>query len=154
MSTPQPFRVLPRVTEENQHFWTGGEREELCFLQCAPCGEWIHPPAPICPACLSTEVAPQVSSGRGVIHAFTINRQLWYPDLDPPYVVAIIELADQPGLRLTTNLVGTDPEDVAIGQAVKVLFEKYGDGEDAVWLPFFEQDLTANLTDSAAVAFV
>ena len=154
MSTPQPFRVLPRVTEENQHFWTGGERDELCFLQCAPCGEWIHPPAPICPACLSTEVAPQVSSGKGVVHAFTINRQLWYPDLDPPYVVAIVELADQPGLRLTTNLVGVDPEDIAIGQAVHVVFEKYGEGEDAVWLPFFEINPTADLSDSTPVALV
>ena len=57
------------------------------------------------------------------------------PGFNPPYVVAIVELEEQPGLRLTTNVVGCEPEDVEIGMAVKVVFEDVGDD---VFLPLFE----------------
>ena len=73
-------------------------------------------------------------SGDAVVHTYTVNWQPWYPNLDPPYVVAIVELPEQEGLRLTTNIVGCEPDDVRIGMPVHVVFEEY----DGVWLPFFE----------------
>jgi acetyl-CoA acetyltransferase/uncharacterized OB-fold protein len=131
---PRPFRVLPAVTPDNEHFWLGGAEGELRFLRCQACQWWIHPPSPVCPVCLSRDIRPEVASGLGRVHTFTVNWQAWYPNLDPPYVVAIIDLDDQPGLRLTTNLVGIDPDDVVIGMRVRVVFEEW----DGVWLPFFE----------------
>ncbi|MEJ5255820.1 MAG: OB-fold domain-containing protein [Acidimicrobiales bacterium] len=132
--TDRPFRVLPRVTEQNEHFWRGGAHGELRFLRCQRCGYWIHPPAPICPECLSRDLAPEATSGRAVVHTYTVNEQPWIPTLDPPYVVAIVELPEQEGLRLTTNIVNCDPYEVTIGMEVRVTFEEYDD----VWLPFFE----------------
>ncbi len=129
----RPFRVLPRVTAANEHFWTGGADGELRILTCRGCGYRIHPPAPVCPRCLGREVAPEALSGRGVVHTFTVNCQPWYPHLDPPYVVAIVALEEQDDLRLTTNLVDVDPDDVRIGMPVEVVFEPYDD----VWLPLF-----------------
>jgi uncharacterized protein len=134
MGDDKPFRVLPRVTDQNEHFWRGGADGALRFLRCQACGYWIHPPAPVCPGCLSREVAPEAVSGQATVHTFTVNHQAWIPTLDPPYVVAIVELPEQPGLRLTTNIVGCDPDDVFIGMSVVVTFEEYED----VWLPFFE----------------
>ena len=130
----KPFRVLPRVDDENEHFWTGGEAGELRFLRCQDCGWWIHPPSPICAECLSRNIAVEAASGRGVVHTFTVNHQPWIPGFDPPYVVAIVELVEQAGLRLTTNIVGIAPEDVTFGMEVQVTFEQYDD----VWLPMFE----------------
>ena len=49
-------------------------------------------------------------------------------------MVAIVELPEQEGLRLTTNLVNCALEDVRIGMPVRVLFEQWED----VWLPLFE----------------
>jgi acetyl-CoA acetyltransferase/uncharacterized OB-fold protein len=132
-SEVRPFRVLPAVTPENEHFWSGGADGELRILRCQSCGWWIHPPSPICPVCLGKELQPEATTGRGVIHTFTVNWQPWYPNLDPPYVIAIVELDDQPGLRLTTNLLGVEPDDVSIGMPVEVTFEDW----DGVWLPFF-----------------
>ena len=63
-------------------------------------------------------------SGRGVVHTYTVNHQPWYPGLDPPYVVAIVALPEQEGLRLTTNIVGCAPDDVRIGMPVRVTFER------------------------------
>jgi uncharacterized OB-fold protein len=133
-AAPQPFRLLPRLTDDTRHYWTGGADGELRFRRCADCGYWIHPPSPRCPACLSKNLTIDAVSGEGVIHAFTVNHQPWYPGLDPPYVVAIVELPEQPGLRVTTGIVGTDPADVRIDLPVRVRFEQYED----VWLPFFE----------------
>jgi uncharacterized OB-fold protein len=85
---------------------------------------------------LSTDLAPEATSGRAVVHTYTVNHQPWYPGLDPPYVVAIVALPEQEGLRLTTNIVGCTPADVRIGLPVRVNFERYDD----VWLPMFEPD--------------
>jgi uncharacterized OB-fold protein len=46
---------------------------------------------------------------------------------DAPYVVALVELEEQPGLRLTTNIVGCQVDDVTIGMPVVVEFEDRGD---------------------------
>ncbi len=134
----QPFRVLPRVDDANRHYWTGGEHGELRILRCDTCGTWVHPPAPICPnrACLGRSLTPQATSGTATLHTYTVNHQPWYPGLDPPYVIAIVELPEQEGLRITTSLVGVDPEEVRIGMPLRVVFEQYDD----VWLPFFEPD--------------
>ena len=132
--TDKPFRVLPRVTPENEHFWTGGRDGKLRFLRCQSCGYWLHPPSPICPRCLSRELAPEDASGEATVHTFTVNHQPWYPGLDPPYVIAIVELPEQEGLRLTTNIVGCPPEDVTVGMPVRVVFDEYED----VFLPMFE----------------
>lgn len=127
-------RPLPLLTPENRAFWTGGEHGKLMIARCTPCGHWIHPPSPICPKCRAREVAPQAASGFGVVATYTINMQPWRPTLAVPYVVAIVELDEQPALRLTTNLVRIAPERVRIGQRVKVVFEQHED----VWLPLFE----------------
>jgi acetyl-CoA acetyltransferase/uncharacterized OB-fold protein len=143
----RPFRVLPAVGPDNEHFWLGGAEGELRILRCRSCGWWIHPPSPVCPICLSKDVAPKATSGRAVVHTFTVNWQPWYPNLDPPYVVAIVDLPEQDGLRLTTNLVGVEPDDVRIGMPVRVVFEEW----DGVWLPFFEPDPDAPLDAPATV---
>jgi len=129
-----PFRILPEVTAENEHFWRGGARNELCFLRCRQCRTWIHPPAPVCPRCLAKDLAVEAVSGRARVVTFTVNHQPWIPGFPPPYVIAIVELPEQAGLRLTTQLVGIPPEDVRIDLEVRVVFERHGD----VYLPLFE----------------
>lgn len=135
---PRPdFRVLPQVTDLNRHFWTGGEHGELRFLRCTACRHWIHPPQPICPACLGRDLAVEAVSGRATVSTFTVNHQRWIPGFEPPYLVAIVELPEQAGLRLTTNLVNCPIDAARIGMPVRVVFEE----RDGVWLPLFEPDV-------------
>ena len=131
----KPFRILPAVTPENEHFWRGGKRGDLCFLRCDACSTFVHPPAPICPSCLGRELTPEAVSGRAHVATYTINHHPWIPGFDPPYVVAIVEIDEQPSLRLMTNIVDCSPDDVAIGMAVEVVFEDVG--EDDIYLPLF-----------------
>ena len=130
------FRVLPVVDASNEHFWTGGAHGELRFLRCRCCRYWIHPPQPICPACLGRTLAVEAASGRARVATFTVNHQRWIPGFEPPYVVAIVELPEQAGLRLTTNLVHCNLDAARIGMDVRVVFEE----RDGVWLPLFEPD--------------
>lgn len=130
-----PPRVLPRLDRLNTPFWTAGFEGELHITRCAACGHWSHPPAPVCRVCWSDDVAPQPTSGRGVVASFTVNHHAWVPTTDPaPYVVALVELTEQPGLRLVTNIVGCAPSEVRIGMPVRVVFEEIDD----VALPLFE----------------
>ena len=135
-----PFRILPALNDRNRAFWTGGEHGELRVLRCRQCGAWIHPPTPICPRDRSKDLAPEATSGRARVASFTINHQPWMPGPELPYVVAIVELDDDPRVRLTTNIVGCRPEEVRIGMAVRVVFEHHADAAGDVWLPLFEPD--------------
>ena len=135
MAEKKPFRVLPQLTPENEHYWRGGERGELTLLRCAACAHFVHPPSPVCPQCLSRELAPAAVSGRATLLTYTVNHHPWVPGFDPPYVFAIVEIEEQVGLRLTTNLIGCEEHEIAIGMALRARFEDLGDG---VFLPLFE----------------
>jgi uncharacterized OB-fold protein len=45
----------------------------------------------------------------------------------------MIELADEPDVRLVSNVVDVAPEDVHVGLTVDVFFEQWDD----VWIPLF-----------------
>jgi len=130
------FRLIPEVTPETEHFWRGGERGELVFLRCESCRNYIHPPSPVCPECLSRELSPEPVSGHGTVATYTVNHQPWNPSVKVPYVIALVEIDEQPSVRLMTNIVGCDPEDVHVGMRVRVKFEE----QDDVYLPLFEPE--------------
>ncbi len=126
------FRVLPTTDEPSSFFWTSGADGTLRFLRCTDCSTIIHPPAPICPRCRGRDAAPAPVSGRGTVHSFTVNHQSWDGTGDV-YVIALVEIDEQPDVRLTTNLVDVDPDAVAIGMPVEVVFEDH----DPVYIPLF-----------------
>ena len=127
---------LPVLTAENRAFWTGGAAGRLLIMRCTMCGRLHHPPAPLCPYCLADAVAPEAVSGRGILASFTINHQRWQPEMRVPFVIGLVELAEQRDIRLTTNIVRQPVDEVRIGQRLRVLFERHED----VWLPLFEPD--------------
>jgi uncharacterized OB-fold protein len=126
------FRLLPRLEPENEFFWTSGADGVLRFLRCAACRTYVHPPSPVCPECLSRDLAPEAVSGRATLVAHTLNVHGWIPGSEP-YLIGLVAIDEQPDVRLTTNLVGVEPEDVTTGMALEVTFEP----NDDVWLPLF-----------------
>jgi len=126
-------RMLPALTPLNEFFWTSGADGRLRVQRCRACGRFGHPPAPVCRSCFSSDLEATPVSGRGRVYTFTVNRQAWSERLTDPYVIAIVELAEQPGLRLLTDIVGCAPADVHVGMPVEVVFEH----DDDVYLPLF-----------------
>lgn len=137
---------MPRLDQENRFFWTSGADGHLRFLRCADCHRFVHPPSPICPECLGRDLSPEVVSGRATVASFTVNQQQWIPGSEH-YVIAWVAIDEQPDVRLTTNLVEIDEDDVEIGMPVKVVFEQVGDD---VYLPLFTPARSAAPAGSAA----
>jgi acetyl-CoA acetyltransferase/uncharacterized OB-fold protein len=136
MTDAQGERPLPQPTIGSEPFWTSGADGRLRIAQCRTCRRYHHPPQPICPTCRSTDVVMTAVSGRAVVAGFTVNHQQWLPRFPPPYVVAVVAIEEDPMTRLTTNIIGCEPDDVAIGMRVRVVFEQQGE----LWIPLFEPE--------------
>jgi uncharacterized OB-fold protein len=128
-------RPKPRLDADNSAFWTGGAQGRLQITRCGNCSSYIHPPRPVCRACLSDNVKPEAVTGTGVIDTFTINYQKWHPAMEVPFVIARVALDGAPGVFLTTNIVGCPVEAVDIGDRVRVTFES----QDGICYPLFER---------------
>ena len=130
-----PLGPLPRPDMDSRFFWESGADGVLRFLQCGACKGFIHPPRPICPACLSEDVSPAPVPGTGTVESFTINRQKWHPALPVPFIIARVAIDGAPGVILTSNVIGCDPEAIDIDDRVEVTFEQ----ADDAWLPLFRK---------------
>jgi acetyl-CoA acetyltransferase/uncharacterized OB-fold protein len=128
-----PGRPLPLITEENEFFWTAGADGQLRLQECKACSALIHPPAPVCRYCRSRDMGVRAVSGRATLVGFTVNHRFSLPGMPAPYLVAQVAIAEDPRVRLTTNIVESEPEHLELGQQVEVVFEQLDD----VWLPLF-----------------
>ncbi|MET0577363.1 MAG: OB-fold domain-containing protein, partial [Ilumatobacteraceae bacterium] len=126
-------RPLPALTEHNRFFWISGQDGRLRFQRCTRCATFRHPPGPICAECRSPDSAAVVVSGQATVLAVTVDHHPWHPDFPPPYAIAIVAIDEDPRVRLTTNVIGCEPDDVSIGMRVQVSFARHED----VWLPLF-----------------
>jgi uncharacterized protein len=61
-----------------------------------------------------------------VVFTHTTNHQQFHPEVAPPYSIALIELAEQSGLRIVANVVDCRPESVRTGMRVEVRLERRG----------------------------
>jgi acetyl-CoA acetyltransferase/uncharacterized OB-fold protein len=129
----QVTRPLPQLTPATEFFWTAGSDSKLRIQECRDCAALIHPPQPICRYCRSQNLGVRDVSGNATLAGFTVNHRFGFPDLPPPYVVAQVAIVEDPRVRLTTNIVECDPDELKLGQAVEVVFDKIED----VWLPLF-----------------
>lgn len=125
MSMPPPID-----DKISSFYWEGAARGELLVQRCASCESYQFPPSVLCERCTSREVVPVAVSGRGSIYAFTILRQAFLPDFaeNLPYAIALVELDDAPGVRLMTNIVEADVDQLSVGDPLEVVFEPRGDG--------------------------
>ena len=134
MQPPSP-RKLPKLEAGSAYFWTSGADGMLRIQRCESCRTYQHPPFPRCSQCGSEDVAPAVVSGQGRVASFTINHEVWLPGLEVPFVFAAVELAEQTGLYVFTNVLAPVGS-VAVDMPVAVSFERHED----VWLPLFRPD--------------
>jgi uncharacterized OB-fold protein len=116
----------PKPDALTQFFWDGVDAHQLMILRCNACGHYIHWPKVVCRFCLSTDLSPAPVSGRGRVATFTQPNQPFHPWFREhmPYVLAVIELEEQPNLTLVSNVVDIPPDDVRVGMPVEVAFRE------------------------------
>src|ERR1700689_4496227 len=129
-------RPLPVVDEQSAPYWHAGADGVLRFVECHACGALLHPPQPVCRYCRSDDLGTADVSGRAIVVGFTVNHQMWDPRFPPPYIVATVAVEEDPRVRLITNLVDADPDEVLVGMRVRARFEHIED----VWIQAFETD--------------
>lgn len=123
------MKPVPEPDDVSAFFWRGASDGTLLVLRCGACTYLSHPPDVSCAKCGAMELTPAPMSGNGEVYSFTIVRQAFDPAFVPevPYVVALVELDEQPGLRMLANIVDIVPDAVDIGMRVEVTFEDRGD---------------------------
>jgi uncharacterized OB-fold protein len=111
-------------------FWQGAAEGQLVMQSCNACGHLQHPPEPICAACLSFDLGSAAVSGKATVYTFCISTQAFHPWFADklPFVLAVVELDEQPGLKMITNIVDIDPDAVKVGDRVEVTFAPFSEG--------------------------
>jgi len=117
----------PDQTPETRDFWGATAAGRLVLAYCDACGTVIWYPKTYCPECGGLSVTWKDASGRGTVYSFSVVHRAPGVFGDAvPFVIAYVELDEGP--RVLTNIVGCDPDQVGIGQAVRVVFCDTGEG--------------------------
>lgn len=111
----------PLAERYEQGFWNAIKEKKLFFQRCGSCGEWMHPPRPVCPKCKSFDLKWEESSGKGKIYSYVVFAHELSPLYRIPYEVVLVEMEDE-NVRIISNMVDTDPRELHIGMPVEVQF--------------------------------
>lgn len=116
----------PQASPLSQPFWDGCRERRLRLQYCPDSGQWVFYPRALDPHSWSTHLQWRDASGRGTVASFIVVHKPGHPAFreDVPYVVALIDLEEGP--RMLSNVVGCAPEQVCIGQAVRVHWVEQG----------------------------
>jgi uncharacterized OB-fold protein len=138
--------LLPELDEQSAPFFEYAAAGELRVQRCASCGTRRMPPRPMCSRCRSFDDEWELLSGRGTIWSFAVPHPPLLPAYSAmaPYNVIVVEVAEDPGIRLDGNLDETpdgpldelDPSTIRIGEPVRAVFPPpIDDGRGPIVLP-------------------
>lgn len=128
-------RPKPLIDTDSQAFWEGVQNQELKLQHCDDCQAYIFYPRLLCPNCFSENLTWRNTSGKGVIHSYTVVHKAMPPfNEETPYVVGIIEL--QEGVRMMSRIEGERSE-IAIDKPVSVVYKQV---DEETILPYFQVD--------------
>jgi len=120
-----------------QPFWEGCARGELLMQRFTASGRYCWPPRPMDPTSRTLEYEWVPMSGRGTVWSVAIPHPPLLPAYSEfaPYNVVLVQLDEDPTLRMVGNVVesadaplnSVEPHTVEIGQAVQAVFSPVGD---------------------------
>ncbi|MEJ7584847.1 MAG: OB-fold domain-containing protein [Acidimicrobiales bacterium] len=125
-------RFEPEESVAGAPFWAATRERRLVLPWCRVCERAHWFPREFCPFCLGTDLEWREASGNGVVYAVSVMSGPANPFMEgrAPSVVALIDLPE--GVRMMSNVVSAAPEEVAVGQAVRVSWEPLTDGRHLV----------------------
>jgi uncharacterized OB-fold protein len=113
----------PLVDSTTLPWWQAAAEHRLVVQRCTACEHTRHPPAPVCPECRSADSDWQELSGRGEVYSYTSVYRPIAAGQELPYVIAVIALEAAGGIRMISNLVDLNPDELEIGLPVEVVWE-------------------------------
>jgi uncharacterized OB-fold protein len=128
-----------RRTDLSGPYWDACARGELVVQRCGRCGLATFPAAHVCPRCHVGELVWTPSRPTGAVYTYTTVWRGASPAFEVPYVIAWVDMDD--GWQLMAPVVGCEPDDVAVGREVTVVFAPVAPGAA---LPVFELRAASN----------
>lgn len=123
MSQEQRKIPAPEIDPETEAFWQAAREGKLLVRSCNSCKTSHYYPRTICPHCGSDNTEFKQVPGRGTLYSFSTMRRV-----PVPYTIAYVTLEDE-DISILTNIVDCDPDNLEIGQQVKLVFtDTEGDG--------------------------
>ena len=104
-------------------WWQAASEHRLVVQRCTACGHTRLPPAPVCPECRSADSEWQEVSGHGEVYTYTVVHRPIAAGQPLPTVIAVIALEGAGGVRMISNLVGVNPDEIRIGMPVELVWE-------------------------------
>ena len=131
-------KPLPFADADTRPYWEYCKRHELRMQRCAECRQVRFPPRPMCPACQSMRDEWVPMRGTGTVYSWIVVHPPVLPAFadDAPYAVALVQLDDDPTLRLVGTIVGMPLDELAARIAVEVVFD---DVTEEVTLPTWKR---------------
>lgn len=139
MATPS---ALPDTDwDETREFWAAAARGELAIPRCTRCDQRVWYPRATCPRCESGDLRWEPVSGRGTLFSWAVvERALFKPFAEKaPYITGLVALEEDPSVRIVTNLVDCEPDDLRMDMPVRVVFAdlEFPGSNSRVPAPFF-----------------
>jgi uncharacterized OB-fold protein len=127
---PAAGKPVPQPDQLTAAYWAAADEGRLAIQRCDACGRLVHPPEAACPRCNAALASTVEVSGKGHVYSYTVVRDNVTRGFEgeAPHVVALVELAEQERLLVIANVIGAQPEDVAVGAPVEVTFEEVAPG--------------------------
>jgi len=122
-------KVNDDTSSEFEPFWRSLQDGRLSFPRCEHCGRFHWYPKTACPFCGSSLLNWTPISGEGDLYSWTVVRHAFTDDYRSkiPYVVALVEFDEAPGIRLVSNLIVNDVDAIEFGMRVLPDFSKSKD---------------------------
>lgn len=108
--------------------WQGAASGELRMPRCQACSALTWYPGERCVRCGSESLVWQSLSGKARLFSWAVVRRALDPRLKAiePYVSALVEIEEDPRVRLVTRLVDCEPAALRIDQPLQVCFRDFG----------------------------
>lgn len=117
----------PVPDQLDKPFYDACNEDRLVLQYCNICLRYQFPPKPACSRCGNTAAIEwRQVSGRGRIISRVVVHDTPISSLipDQPFNVAAISIEEEPEVVMLSHLPGVPVDQVPIGAAVKVIFEK------------------------------
>lgn len=114
----RPLRPRPAINIDNAFWFEEVSQHRLVIQRCTDCHTLRHPPGPGCFACGSFAWDTVEAAGSGHLYSWTVAHHPKDPAFDYPLIIGLVELAE--GVRLTTNLVDVEADELEAGMPLEL----------------------------------
>ena len=138
-NTMAPYNVVPAPDDWSKPYWDGAKDHKLMIQRCQSCGYYNHPPVFMCMNCKDrdAQLAFEGVSGKGTVYSWFIEHDTRVGGFEEkvPWLVAAVELEEQPRLLLLSNILNCPYDELEIGMSVEVVWEKVN---EEIMIPQFQ----------------